>query len=61
MCPDLTIAKVECAWAFDLMAIGPFAPLRGLNVRAFFIGGIDPLGSILVTRDDERVDNSIVV
>jgi hypothetical protein len=43
--PDLTIAKVECAWAVNLMAIGSFAPMRGLNVRALFIGGIDPLGA----------------
>ena len=43
------------------MTIVPFAPMRGLNVRAFFIGGIDPLGSILVTGDDERVDDSIIV
>jgi hypothetical protein len=47
--------------AFDLsMTLGPFAPMRRLNVDALCICSIDPLGSIFVTREDKRVDDSIV-
>ena len=44
-----------------LMARGPFAPMRRLNVDVPLIQSIDPSGSILVTGRHERVDHSVIV
>jgi hypothetical protein len=49
------------AWAFDLTALSPSAPMRRLNVDVLLILSIDPFGSISVTGEHERVDNSIIV
>ena len=47
--------------ASNLMALSPFAPMRRLNVGVPFTRSIDPFGSIFVTGELERVDNSIIV
>jgi hypothetical protein len=43
------------------MALRPFAPVRRLYVDVLFIQSIDPFGSIFVTGEHERVDDSIIV
>src|SRR5207344_2917327 len=49
------------AQSCDLVALRPFTPMRRLNEDVLLVQSIDPFGSIFVTGEHERVDNSIIV